>query len=107
MKIAKREHNYLIAKDDGTNVVLTGNEASLLMNYIRRENLRDLIDCQVSDAEDDWLDLSKYDGPRDEFIDEIFDALVDEIDYGNPVTEEQVEDQISDLASIYDLEKEE
>ena len=107
MKIAKREHNYLIVKDDGTNVVLTCIEAGLLVTYIRKENLRDMIEDQVDSAEDDWLDLSKYEGTRDEFVQEIFDALEDEIDYGNPVTEEQVEDQISDLASLYELEKEE
>ena len=106
MNIMKEGSNYLIERNDGVTVVLTCNETSLLLNYVRRENLRDLIDDQVDSAEADWLDLSKYEYGRDDFIQEIFDALVDEIDYGNPVTDEQVDDQIADLAQFYGLEKE-
>ena len=106
MKIAKRENYYLIAKDDGTNVVLNCCEAGLLVNFIRKENLRDLIDDMVDNAEADWLDLGKYEFTRDDFVQEIFDALEDEIDYGNSVSEEQVDDQIADLAGFYRLENE-
>lgn len=107
MKIAKKENYYLICKDDGTNIILSCIEAGLLINYIRKENLRDLIDDQVSYAESDWLDLGKYEHSRNDFIEEIFDAFEDEIDYGNSVSDEQIDEQIADLAVFYGLEKEE
>lgn len=107
MKIAKREGHYLIVKDDGTNVILTASETDLLVNHVRKDNLRCLIDGQVDEAEADWLDLSKYEGTREEFIDEIFSELEDEIDYGNSVDTETVDDHIADLARFYGLEKEE
>lgn len=106
MTITKEGHNYLINRNDGVTVVLTCIEADQLMTYIRRDNLRYLIDDMVDNAEADWLDLSKYEFTRDDFIQEIFDNLADEIDYGNPVTEEQVEEQINDLGTFYKLEKE-
>ena len=106
MKIVKTESHYLIHKDDGTNVILTGCEAGLLLNFIRKETLRDMINDQVNSAEDDWLDLSKYEFTRDDFIQEIFEALEDEIDYGNNVDEMCIDDKIEDLAGYYGLERE-
>ena len=106
MKIEKIEHNYHIVKDDGSSVILTCIEADLLVTFIRKDNLRYMIDDMVDNAEADWLDLSKYEFTRDDFIQEIFDNLEEEIDYGNPVTEEQVEEQINDLGTFYKLEKE-
>ena len=106
MKIAKRENNYLIVKNDGTNVILTCAEAGLLINFIGKENLRYQIDDRLQTAEWDWLDISKYHGTRDEFIQEIFEELEDEIDYGNSVSDDYIDERISDLAMFYDLEKE-
>lgn len=107
MKITNEDNNYKILKDDGTSVVLTSAEAWALMTFIRKENLRDLIGYEVDDAEEDWLDLSKYDGTRDEFIDEIFSNLEYMIDNGDSVSTEYVYDQIDDLGRFYKLEKEE
>ena len=108
MKIAKRENNYLILKDDGTPVILTCVEAGLLVNFIGKEGLRSQIDDRVTIAELDWLDLSKYEGTREEFMQEIFDDLEDEIDYGNSVSDDYIDERIGDTAAFYGgLEKEE
>ena len=107
MKITKNGANYLIAKDDGTNVVLTCMEAGLLVNFIGKENLRAQIEDRVEEAESDWLDLTNYEGTRDEFIQEIFAELEDEIDYGNSVSDDWIDERIGDLANFYgNLEKE-
>lgn len=105
MKIVKRENNYLILKDDGTPVILTINEAGLLVNFIGKENLRLQIDYRLEDAENDWLDISKYNGTREEFIQEIFEELEDEIDYGNSVSDEFIDERINDLGTFYNLER--
>ena len=104
MKIARRENNYLIVKNDGTNVILTCAEAGLLVNFIGKENLKIQIADRVEEAKNDWLDLSEYN--TDDFIQEIFEELEDEIDYGNSVSEEYIDERINDLGCFYGLEKE-
>lgn len=104
MKIARRENNYLIVKNDGTNVILTCAEAGLLINFIGKENLKIQITERVEEAKNDWLDLSEYN--TDDFIQEIFEELEDEIDYGNSVSEEYIDERINDLGCFYGFEKE-
>lgn len=107
MKIGKEGNYYKILKDDGTPVVLSCFEAGLLVNFIGKENLRSQIEDRVSEAEADWLDLSNYEGTREDFMQEIFDELEDEIDYGNSVSDDFIDERINDLASFYgNLEKE-
>lgn len=105
MKIRRRENNYLILKDDGTPVILTCAEAGLLVNFIGKENLKIQIADRLDEAKSDWLDLSEYN--TDEFIQEIFEELEDEIDYGNSVSDEDIDDRISDLGCFYGFVKEE
>lgn len=108
MKIGREGRYYKILKDDGTPVILTCSEAGLLVNFIGKEGLRANIDERVSAAEEDWLDLSKYEGTRDEFEQEIFDELEEEIDYGNSVSDDEIDERIYDTAAFYGgLEKEE
>ena len=104
MKIARQENNYLIIKNDGTNVILTCAEAGLLINFIGKENLKIQITERVEEAKNDWLDLSEYN--TDDFIQEIFEELEDEIDYGNSVSDEYIDERISDLGCFYGFEKE-
>lgn len=106
MKIVKKENHYLILKDDGTPVILTCAEAGLLVNFIGKEGLRCQIDDRLQTAEWDWLDISKYPGTRKMFIQEIFDELEDEIDYGNSVSDDYIDERIEDLGTFYNLEKE-
>ena len=106
MKIAKEGRYYKILKNDGTPVVLSIAEAGLLVNFIGKENLRSQIEDRLAEAESDWLDMTKYEGSRDEFIQEIFEELEDEIDYGNSVSDEWIDERIGDLAMCYGLEKE-
>ena len=105
MKIGREGHYYKILKDDGTHVILTPLEAGLLVNFIGKENLRAQIDERLEEAECDWLDLSDYPGTRDEFIQEIFEELEDEIDYGNSVSDDTIGDHIIDLGTYYRLER--
>ena len=108
MKIEKEGHYYRIQKVDGTTVFLTCAEAGLLVNFIGKESLRANIDERLEIAELDWLDISKYEGTRDEFMQEIFDDLEDEIDYGNSVSDDEIDERIYDTAAFYGgLEKEE
>lgn len=105
MKIGREGRYYKILKDDGTPVILTCAEAGLLVNFIGKENLKIQIADRLDEAKSDWLDLSEYN--TDEFIQEIFEELEDEIDYGNSVSDEDIDDRISDLGCFYGFVKEE
>ena len=106
MKIEREGINYKVQKADGTSVLLTCAEAGLLVNFIGKEGLRDQIDDRLQIAQWDWLDIDKYPGTRDECIQEIFEQLEDEIDYGNSVSDDEIDERIDDIGMYYNLEKE-
>ena len=103
MTIENINGRYVINRDDGSEVVLTCNEASLLINYCGKEGLRQQIDDILGDEETDGLNIEEYEGTREEFIQEIFEGLSDEIDYGNSVSDEWIKERIQDLGTQYGL----
>ena len=104
MEIKRNENNYTIERNDGTSVELTFNEVSLLVNFFGKEGLRSQIgECLDFAVEENGLDLDKYEGTREEFIEEIFVELEDEVDCGNSVSDEWVDDRIRDTADYYGL----
>ena len=104
MEIKKNGNNYIIERNDGTSVELTFNEVSLLVNFFGKEGLRWQIGDRIDFAvEEEGLDLDKYDGTREEFEEEIFVDLEDEVDYGNSVDDNDIDDKIRDLAEYYEL----
>lgn len=108
MEIKKNGHDYIIERNDGTSVELTCNEVSLLVNFVGKEGLRAQIADRVDNAiADEGLNLDKYEGTREEFEEEIFVDLEDEIDCGNSVSDEYIDERIRDTASTYDLYEEE
>ena len=108
MEIKKNGNNYIIERNDGTSVELTCNEVSLLVNFFGKEGLRAQIADRVDNAiADEGLNLDKYEGTREEFEEEIFVDLEDEIDYGNSVSEEFIDERIRDTADCYELYEEE
>lgn len=106
MTITKEGNNYLINRNDGVTVILTCAEAGLLVNYIGKEGLLDQINDRIYYAKLDWLDITKYPYSEEEFADEVFSKFEDEIDYGNSVGDDEIDDEIADLAKYYGLEKE-
>ena len=108
MEIKKNGNNYIIERNDGSSVELTCNEVSLLVNQVGKEGLRAQITDRVDNAiADEGLNLDKYEGTREEFEDEIFVDLEDEIDYGNSVSDEFIDERIRDTADYYELYEEE
>lgn len=104
MVIERKDGKYIINRDNEEPVALTCNEVSLLVNYVGHEGLRIQITDRLDDAiENEEIDMSKYDGTREEFEQEIYDALEDKIDCGESVDDDEIDDEISDLASYYDM----
>lgn len=104
MTIENINGRYVINRDDGSEISLTCNEASLLINYCGKEGLRQQINYQLDDVIDNGdCDLEKYDGTREEFVQEVFECFEDEIDYGNSVDDDEISDKIYDLVTEYEL----
>ena len=105
MTIENINGRYVINRDDGSEVILTCNEASLLINYCGKEGLRQQINDLLDDAiENGDCDLSKYEyGDREDFVQEVFEKFEDEIDYGNSVDDDDIDAVIYDLIGYYNL----
>ena len=104
MEVTRVENTYIIERNDGTSVELTCNEVSLLVNFVGKEGLRAQIADRVDFAVDeDGLNLDKYEGTHEEFIEEIFVDFEDEVDCGNSVDDDDIDDKIRDLADFYEL----
>lgn len=85
-------------------LVLTANEMSFLFNQFAKIGLRDSIGYMVDKLNGDQIDIERYpDGDREDFIDEVFTDLVDEVDYGNMPDDDDIEEKIIDTASYYDM----
>ena len=100
--ISKEGNYYTIDRGTGT-VTLTINEVSLLVNQFMKNGLRESIESLAHDMDGDTIDLSLYPYTLEEFFDEIFVDMEDEIDYGNYPHDEDIKDKIQDTADYYDM----
>ena len=104
MNIKSERTQYIITRDDGTTVNLTGYEVSMLINLVGKEGLRSQIEDRIAQADGDWIDMNRYPFSREEFVEEIFVDLEDEIDCGNSVDDDTIDDKIADLSSYYEMD---
>ena len=106
MKLTRNENNtYTLERENGT-LDLTANEVSFILNQANKIGLRDRIEDLCREMDGDTIDLERYPYTFEEFIDEIFVDLEDEIDFGNIPSEEDIKDTIHDTANFYDMELE-
>ena len=86
-------------------LVLTANEVCFICNQMTKINLRDSIGYKLDELNGDMIDIEKYpDGDREDFIDEVFTDLEDEIDlYGKIPDEDEIEEKILDTADFYEM----
>ena len=95
----------VLTLDDGQTVTLSYADAGAIKQNLLLHELREAIGYALDDAiGDDEIDLNKYDGTREEFIDEIYVDLEDDVYYGEYPSEEYIKEKISDLCNFYDLE---
>ena len=101
--ITRTEHGYEI-KADTYNVTIPHNDMSLLMNIYMKDSLRNSIEYELHEADGDTINLERYPYSFEELVDEVFVDLEDEIDYGNPPTDDDIKDKIAEVASFYEME---
>ena len=104
MKLTRNENGtYTLERENGT-IDLTMNEVSFIVNQSNKIGLRDTIEDLCREMDKDTIDLDRYPYTFEEFIDEIFVDLEDEVDYGNMPSEEDIKDKIQDTANFYEME---
>ena len=84
---------------------LTTTEVSFIVNHFMKESVRETIGALLHEMDGDTIDLSQYPYSFEEFVDEIFVDLEDEIDYGNFPTEDDIRDKIEYVADFYEHNK--
>lgn len=107
MKLTKDENGmtFTFEREQGW-ISLTANELSFIVNQFNKIGLRDTIEDLCREMDGDTIDLERYPYTFEEFIDEIFVDLEDEIDFGNIPSEEDIKDKIQDTANFYEMELE-
>lgn len=106
MKITRNENGiWTIDRDTGT-VDLTTNEVCLLTNQFLKYSLRQSIESMCHELDGDYIDLRKLpdDLTFDEFVEEVYCDLEDDVDYGDYPSEEYIKEKIKDTANYYDME---
>lgn len=101
--ITRTEYGYEINAST-YNVIIPFNDVSLLMNVYMKDSLRESVIYELNNANGDTIDLNLYPYTFDELVDEIYTDLADEIDYGNPPTDETIKDKITEVAEFYEME---
>lgn len=101
--INRTEYGYEI-QTSTYSMVIPHREMSLLMNRYMKDSLRDSVEYELREADGDTIDLEKYPYSFEELVDEIYVDLEDEVDYGNPPTDEDIKDKIQEVASYYEME---
>ena len=104
MKFTKNEDLTYTLESENRTVTLTANECSFIMNQFMKIDLRDRIKSICLDMDRDTIALEKYPYTFDEFIEEIYVDLEDEIDFGNFPSDEDIEDKIADTADFYEMQ---
>ena len=103
------DRSVTLVTDTGDIMSMSSALAGVLKEQFLLRELRDGISNVIDDAISDGdLDLGKYDGSREEFEDEIYTDLADEITYGDYTAlcndGEWIKEKVYDLANFYELE---
>lgn len=104
MEFIRNNDNTFTFKGENRELQLSANELSFIVNQFGKVNLREQIEYKANDMNGDTINLELYPYSYEEFIDEIFVDFEDEIDYGNSVSDDDIEEKILDLASFYEME---
>ena len=102
----------VLTLDNGEKLTMTFADAGIIKEQMLMQELRcgitNIIDEEIADG---YLDMNKYEGTREEFEDEIFVDLEDEISCGDYTAlcndGEWIREKVEDLANYYDLEPDE
>ena len=99
----------VLTLDNGEALTFTFADADIIKTQMLlrelRDGIRNILDDEISNG---YLDLDKYDGSREEFEEEIYTDLADDItcgDYSALCNDgEYIREKVTDMADFYELE---
>lgn len=102
----------VLTLDNGETLTMTFADAGIIKEQMLMQELRcgitNVIDEEIANG---YLDINKYEGTREEFEDEIFVDLEDEVSCGDYTAlcndGAWIREKVEDLANYYDLEPDE
>ena len=102
----------VLTLDNGETLTMTFADAGIIKEQMLMQELRcgitNVIDEEIANG---YLDINKYEGTREEFKDEIFVDLEDEVSCGDYTAlcndGAWIREKVEDLADYYDLEPDE
>lgn len=102
-------YNYTLTLEDGTEATLSSALAGCLKEQFLLQELKEGITAIVDDEiSGGYIDLDKYDGSREEFEEEIYTDLADDItcgDYSALCNDgEYIREKVTDMDNFYELE---
>ena len=102
----------VLTLDNGETLTMSFSDASIIKTQMLLQELRDAITNILSDEIDGgYIDMSKHEYSREDFEEEIYCDLSDEIEYGDYSAlcndGEWIREKITDTANFYELEPDE
>lgn len=102
----------VLTLDNGETLTMTFADAGIIKEQMLMQELRcgitNVIDEEIANG---YLDMNKYEGTREEFEDEIFVDLEDDVSCGDYTAlcndGAWIREKVEDLANYYDLEPDE
>lgn len=102
----------VLTLDNGDTLTMTFADAGIIKEQMLLQELRsgieNILDDEISGG---YIDMDKYEGTREEFIDEIYVDLEDDITCGDYTAlcndGEYIREKVTDLADYYELEPDE
>ena len=96
--------DVLTLETETRTIMLTAQEAYAIYAHMRKTYFESFLHETIDYAiEDNEIDLARFKGTKDEFIEEVRSSLELQLDDVESATETQIIDAVTDTATYYDL----
>jgi len=97
------DRSVTLIDDLGNIISMSSALAGILREQLAKLDVRDAIRYKLEDLDGDTIALGSFDGTTDEFIEEVFSSLEEEIEYGNYPNDDDIEEAVLDTADSYGI----
>ena len=97
------DRSVTLVTDTGDIISMSSALAGIFREQYVKQDVRDAIRYACEDMDGDDISLGSLDMTEEEFYDEVFAQLEEEIEYGNYPSEEAIRDAVIDTAESYGI----
>ena len=97
------DRSVTLVTDTGDIISMSSALAGVLREQYAKHDVRDAIRYACEDMDGDSISLGSLDMTEEEFYDEVFSMLEEEIELGNYPSEDTIQDAILDTAESYGI----